>query len=70
MDLNVNAFRIVRELTAEKKEDKRVVAARAGGRAGGPARAVKLTAQERKDIAVRANKARWNKVAREQRKGR
>jgi hypothetical protein len=47
MDLNVNAFRIVRDLTTENKQDKRVLAARSGGRVGGPARAAKLTAQQR-----------------------
>jgi hypothetical protein len=62
MDLNVNAFRIVRDLTTENKQDKRVLAARSGGRVGGPARAAKLTAQQRKDIAIKANKARWNRT--------
>jgi len=61
MDLNVNAFRIVKNLTAESKQDKRTVAARAGGIVGGPARARKLTAKRRKEIAVKANRARWHK---------
>jgi hypothetical protein len=62
MDLNANAFRIVQHLTTnEKKEDKRVAAARRGGRAGGPARALKLTAEQRREIAVKANEARWQK---------
>ena len=59
MDLTVNAFRIVNTLTTENKDDKRSVAARAGGAAGGPARARKLTAEQRREIAVKANKARW-----------
>ena len=59
MDLNVSAFRIVQKLTTETKDDKRSLAARAGGKAGGPARARKLTAVERKAIAVKANRARW-----------
>ena len=59
MDLNVTAFRIVQNLTAESKEDKRILAARIAGKRGGPARAAKLTAEERKNIAIRANKARW-----------
>lgn len=65
MDLNVTAFRIVQGLTTseKKKEDKRAAAARAGGRAGGPARAVKLTAEQRKEIAIKANGARWRKRA-------
>lgn len=62
MDLNVNAFRIVRDLTTENKEDRRAQAARAGGRVGGPARAAKLTAQERKTIAIKASRARWNRT--------
>lgn len=61
MDLNVSAFRIVQQLTTENKDDKRVVAARAAGRVGGPARALKLTPQRRKEIAVKANKARWKR---------
>jgi hypothetical protein len=61
MDLNVNAFRIVQNLTVEKKDDKRVLAARVAGRKGGPARAAKLTAQQRKNISIRANEARWKR---------
>jgi hypothetical protein len=61
MDLNVNAFRIVQQFTTEKKEDKRSSAARAGGKVGGPARALKLTAEERKEIARKANRARWKR---------
>jgi hypothetical protein len=34
---------------------------RAGGLKGGKARAAKLTAEERKAIAVKASKARWGK---------
>jgi hypothetical protein len=62
MDLNVTAFRIVRQLTTENKEDKRSTAGRAGGKVGGPARALKLTADERKKIAEKANKARWKRL--------
>jgi hypothetical protein len=35
--------------------------ARKGGLAGGPARAKKLTAEQRRRIAVKAAKARWGK---------
>jgi hypothetical protein len=59
MDLNVSAFRIVKTLTTENKDDKRSFAARAGGKIGGPARARKLTPERRKEIATKANKARW-----------
>ena len=61
MDLNVSAFRIVQQLTTEKKENKRSVAARAGGMAGGPARAKRLTSDERRAIARKANRARWKR---------
>ena len=61
MDLNVTAFRIVNNLTTEKKEDKRVSAGRAGGKVGGPARARKLTPEQRTEIASKANVARWEK---------
>jgi hypothetical protein len=61
MDLNANAFRIVQQLTAESTERKRVTAGRAAGKAGGPARAAKLTAERRKDIAIKANETRWRK---------
>jgi hypothetical protein len=61
VDLNTNAFRIVNTLTTENKNDKRSAAARAGGKVGGRARAMKLTSAERRVIALRANKARWAK---------
>ncbi|MGB6943398.1 MAG: hypothetical protein WBE37_13440 [Bryobacteraceae bacterium] len=61
MDLNVNAFRIVNTITTEKKDDKRSSAASAGGAVGGPARARKLTAEQRREIAIKANKARWRR---------
>jgi len=63
MDLNRNAFRIVLSLTEEKKEDgSRTVVARAAGRVGGPARAKALTATRRREIAIIANRARWQKT--------
>jgi len=61
MDLNANAFRIVNTLTTEKQDDKRFAAARAGGVSGGPARARKLTPERRREIAVKANQARWKR---------
>ena len=60
MDLNVSAFRIVQQLTTENKEDRRKsLAGKAGGKVGGPARAIQLTPERRKEIAKKANKARW-----------
>lgn len=61
MDLNANAFRIVQQLTTENKDTKRSVAGRAGGNIGGPARALKLTPEQRREIAVKANRARWKR---------
>jgi len=67
MDLNRNAFRIVNSLTEENKEHSKIanaqIVGRAGGRAGGPARAKRLTAEERRDIALKANRARWHRSA-------
>lgn len=60
MDLNKNAFRIVRSLTEEKEvESPRKVSASQAGKAGGRARANRLTSSERHDIAVKASRARW-----------
>jgi len=61
MDLNVKAFRIVQSLTNENKYHKRSSAARTAGTVGGPARARKLTAEQRKQIAMKANEARWKR---------
>jgi hypothetical protein len=62
MDLNKTAFRIVAQLTAENKGDKRVSQARTvAGRVGGPARAAALSPERRKAIAVKANRARWGR---------
>jgi hypothetical protein len=61
VDLNVSAFRIVQQLSTENKEDKRSSSARIAGKSGGPARARKLTPARRKEIAMKANEARWNK---------
>ena len=52
---------------AEEESDKnpRVKAGRKGGLKGGKARAKKLTAEERHQIAVRAALARWRKSSSE-----
>jgi hypothetical protein len=61
MDLNVNAFRIVKHLTEENSEEKRRSATKQiGGKLGGPARAKKLTPERRREIAIKASKARWS----------
>lgn len=61
MDLNVSAFRIVQSLTEENKDVTRSSAGRAGGKAGGPARAAKLSPERMREIALKANRARWKR---------
>ncbi len=47
---------------AEKEKNPAAVAlGRLGGKKGGPARAAKLTPEQRKEIAKKAAKARWAK---------
>jgi hypothetical protein len=63
-DVNTLAFRILQESTgqAPKTPDPivaKVPAAVARGRKGGPARAAKLTPQQRSEIARKAANARW-----------
>ena len=60
MDLNKTAFRIVKSITEQNKDTPRSRAARIGGQAGGPARARRLTAEQRREIALKANRARWS----------
>jgi hypothetical protein len=68
LDLNQLAKRIVDEATGEappieQKPKKNKVAqelGRLGGLKGGAARAKKLTAEERSEIAKKAAKARWS----------
>ena len=61
MDLNVKAFRFVQEATADvsPEKDRKRAASRRGGLVGGPARAKKITDERRKEIALKANAARW-----------
>jgi len=67
-DFSVNAFRVVQEATEQvqpKTKPKRVFDAvamgRRGGLKGGKARAEKLTAEQRSEIAKKAAQARWRK---------
>lgn len=74
-DFAVTAFRVVQEATeqveAEVKQEKplsnqgknpnAVALGRLGGLKGGKARAKKMTPEERKAIAQKAARARWNK---------
>ena len=72
-DLNVMAFNIVHEAIGEgptkdtrkespPKNPHAVALGRLGGKKGGVARAKKLTEEQRKKIAQKAAKARWNKL--------
>jgi hypothetical protein len=45
-----------------KKDPAAVALGRKGGKKGGPARAAKLTAEERSEIARKAVRARWDKA--------
>ncbi len=69
-DINVLAFDVVRSLTSEpeptvEEKPQKLPAAvelgRLGGLKGGKARAAKLSAKKRKEIARQAAKARWLK---------
>ena len=65
-DANVLAYNIVQQVTeqVEKPEEKEknpaaVSLGRLGGLKGGKARAAKLTAEQRKEIAKKAAESRW-----------
>ena len=76
-DFNVVASRVVQQATGEAQEPEAepellepredgknpaaVSLGRLGGKKGGPARAAKLTAAQRSEIARRAAQARWRK---------
>jgi len=68
-DLNELAAAIVAEATEEQPEKNphAVALGRLGGKKGGVARAKKLTAEQRREIAQRAARARWSRVSREAR---
>ena len=67
-DLNLLAASIVEDTTNDNPTDEpstknpaAVALGRLGGLKGGPARAKKLTQEQRKEIARKAAKVRWNK---------
>ncbi|MEE8074200.1 MAG: hypothetical protein V3T60_01090 [Candidatus Binatia bacterium] len=64
-DPNVLAAQIVAQATGEPTEGKNpaaVTLGRLGGLKGGRARADKLSARKRREIAKKAAKARWTKI--------
>lgn len=65
-DENEIAKGIVQQVTESAKEQPEknpaaVALGRLGGKKGGPARAAKLSAEERRDIARKAARARWDR---------
>lgn len=63
-DINLIASRILAEVTTESKPEKNpaaVALGRLGGLKGGKARAEKLSAKKRKEIAQKAAEARWKR---------
>ncbi len=60
MDINKLATKITREATNEKNPHAQALG-RLGGLVGGHARAKKLTAKKRIEIAKKAAKTRWKK---------
>ncbi len=51
----------IKEDTKLEKNPAAVALGRLGGKKGGPARAAKLTPEQRKEIAKKAAAARWNR---------
>jgi hypothetical protein len=62
-DVNVLAAGIVEEATGDDKNPHAVALGRLGGKAGGPARARKLSKKRRSEIARQAARARWGSRA-------
>ena len=66
-DVNEIAFRVFQEAVGEttptepKKNPAAVELGKLGGKIGGPARAAKLTPEQRSEIAQIAARARWKK---------
>ena len=61
-DINETAFNIIQQVTQPREKTPAAVAlGRLGGLKGGKARAEKLSAKKRKEIAKKAAKARWSK---------
>ncbi len=63
-DLNEIAFRVTGQAVGEEPADSEDVEPRGriGGLAGGPARAEKLSAEKRSEIARQAARARWGRT--------
>lgn len=80
-DFAVTAFRVVQEatreteaaqaeseqsaVTPEERHSAAVTLGKLGGKKGGPARAAKLTPEQRKEIAKKAAQARWGRAVKD-----
>ena len=64
MDLNVQAYRLVQQVTADETAEpaKKSLTARKGGLKGGRMRAMLLSPERRTEIAKRASMMRWKKA--------
>ena len=60
-DLNQLAARLVKQATGPDPESPQQTGGRKGGLKGGAARAAKLSAEQRTEIAKKAASARWGK---------
>ena len=63
MDLNTTAYSVVKRATEESDDsesERRRRSTRRAGHLGGKARAKVLSPERRKEIAVKANQARWS----------
>jgi len=66
LDLNVLAFRTVKQATeqdadAAGAQSRKIATSRKGGLIGGAVRAQRLSGERRREIAMKANQARWRK---------
>jgi len=66
MDVNVQAFHVMKQATEtnELAEEVRREASRRGGTRGGIARALSLPPERQREIAQKANAARWQQADR------
>lgn len=62
-DVNLLAKSILNKATSEGKDPLAVELGRRGGLKGGKARAMKLSAKRRREIAKKAARIRWSKIS-------
>ena len=59
MDVNTSAYRVVRIATGEESREEKSPGKVNAGKKGGLARAKVLSGRKRRQIALKANRARW-----------